>query len=186
MLMVHTRDRRRMRLEAVPPRDPHRRPIRCAADEPVGREGWTPSDARHRPSQRSTSPLPTVLNGVRVLIVDDDPETVELFAVVLAACGAEIATATSARDALRLLGIGRPDVILSDIAMPDGDGYWLVREIRGLADSAVSATPVVAATAYGREHSRARVLGAGFAEHLQKPVDPEVLCRTLARVVGRG
>lgn len=185
MLSVQARNPRRLRLEAVPPRDPDRRPIRSAADEPLGRVGSTPSDPRHRPSQRSTSPLPTVLGGVRVLIVDDDPETVELFAVVLAACGAEIATATSARDALRLLGIGRPDVILSDIAMPDGDGYWLVREVRGLTDSVVRGTPVVAATAYGREHSRARVLAAGFAEHVQKPVDPELLCRTLARVVGR-
>ena len=79
----------------------------------------------------------------------------------------------------------RPDVILTDIAMPGEDGYWLLSEIRHHAAGGVSGLPVVAATAYGRDHSRARVLAAGFLDHLPKPVDPDVLCRAIAAAVGR-
>ena len=93
--------------------------------------------------------------------------------------------ASTARDALRLVQERRPDVVLSDIAMSEHDGYWLTSEIRRLADPAASRVPIVAATAYGREHSRDRALAAGFTEHLQKPVDPEVLARTIAEVARR-
>jgi CheY-like chemotaxis protein len=126
-----------------------------------------------------------VLNGLRVLVVDDDEDTMELFAAVLAACGADVSTAPRALEALSRLANRPADVVLSDIAMPGGDGYWLVREIRQLADALVRGVPVVAVTAFGHEHSRARTLSAGFADHLQKPVDPEVLCRTVARAAGR-
>jgi DNA-binding NarL/FixJ family response regulator len=76
-------------------------------------------------------------------------------------------------------------VVLSDIAIPGENGYWLLQEIRRLPDERLRALPVVAATAYGCEHSRARTLAAGFVEQLQKPADPEQLCRTVARVAGR-
>ena len=69
--------------------------------------------------------------------------------------------------------------------MPGEDGYWLLREIRRHADDVVSAVPIVAATAYGRDHSRAQVLAAGFFDYLPKPVDPEVLCRSIAAAVRR-
>ena len=122
---------------------------------------------------------------MRVLVVDDDEDTLELFAAALMACGAEVNTASRAPDALQLLAEWPADVVLSDIAMPGGDGYWLVREIRRLSDARLSSVPVMAVTAYGREHSRARALAGGFVEHLQKPVDPEVLCRTVAKAAGR-
>jgi CheY-like chemotaxis protein len=96
-----------------------------------------------------------------------------------------VTTAASARDALAVIADRRPHVVLSDIAMPDGDGYWLVRELRQLADPEVSGVPVVAATAFGREHSRERVLASGFVDHVQKPVDPEELCRAIGRAAGR-
>jgi diguanylate cyclase len=134
---------------------------------------------------RHRSPLPSVLAGVRVLVVDDDEDSIEVFAAALAACGADVATANSAPEAVRLHAARPADVVLSDIAMPGRDGYWLVSEIRRLADARVSGVPVVAATAYGREHSRSSALAAGFTDHLQKPVDPEVLCRTVARAAGR-
>jgi CheY-like chemotaxis protein len=101
---------------------------------------------------------------------------------------ASVTAAASADEALVAVAAAGPggfDVVLSDIAMPGGDGYWLVREIRQLADALVRSVPVVAVTAFGREHSRARTLSAGFADHLQKPVDPEVLCQTVARAAGR-
>jgi CheY-like chemotaxis protein len=65
------------------------------------------------------------------------------------------------------------------------DGYWLIRRLRRLPADTVGNVPVIAATAYGREHSRARVVAAGFTEHLQKPVDPEELCRLVAKLAGR-
>ena len=129
--------------------------------------------------------LPRVLNGVHALVVDDDEDAMELFSAALGACGATVVTASRAREALRLLATDRFDVIVSDIAMPGGDGYWLIREVRQLADARARGVPVLAVTAFDREHSRARALAAGFGDHLQKPVDPEELCRTVAKLVGR-
>jgi CheY-like chemotaxis protein len=120
-----------------------------------------------------------------VVVVDDDETSLDYFAMALRTCGAVVMTASSAEDGLRLIQEQHPDVVLSDIAMVGQDGYWLVREIRRLADQAVSLAPVVATTAFGREHSRARALAAGFNEFLTKPVDPEVLCRTIASAGGR-
>ena len=116
-----------------------------------------------------------------MLVVDDDPDVLELFATALTTCGADASAIDNARDAVALAVQGRPHVIVSDISMAGEDGYWLVRELRGLTPS----IPVIAATAYGREHPRARVLAAGFTEHLQKPIDPEALCRLVAKVAGR-
>ena len=120
-----------------------------------------------------------------MLVVDDDADVLELFAVALTACGAEVTTTDNARDGVALATRMRPDVIISDIAMPGEDGYWLVRELKRLPAEIISDTPVIAATAYGREHPRARVLAAGFAEHLQKPIDPDQLCRLVASVIER-
>jgi CheY-like chemotaxis protein len=131
------------------------------------------------------SRLARTLVGVSVLVVDDDSANLDFFAAVLKICGAAVLTAPSAADALALVRERRPDAVLSDIAMVGQDGYWLVREIRSLADDAARAVPVVATTAYGREHSRDRILAAGFNDFLPKPVDPEVLCRAIARAVGR-
>ena len=99
--------------------------------------------------------------------------------------GAVVMTASNAIDALRLVREERPDVVLSDIAMAGQDGYWLIREIRAILDERVSQLPVIATTAYGREHSRERALRAGFNEHLPKPVEPDLLCRAVARLAGR-
>ncbi len=108
-----------------------------------------------------------------------------MLSTLLKICGAAVMTASSAVDGLALVRERRLDAVLSDIAMVGHDGYWLVREIRGLADEAARAMPVVAMTAYGREHSRDRVMAAGFNDFLPKPVDPELLCRTIKKAVGR-
>ena len=115
-------------------------------------------------------------------MVDDDEDVLELFAVALTACGAEVTTIDNARDAIALATRTRPHAIVSDIAMIGEDGYWLVRELKRLPPEILGDVPVIAATAYGREHPRKRVLAAGFAEHLQKPIDPEQLCQAVARV----
>jgi CheY-like chemotaxis protein len=152
-------------------------------DSPADGEGFFASHGR------SWSPtpayLPRVLTGARVLVVDDDEDTTQLFAAALSTCGASVVTATSAHEALRVLGTQPLDVVVSDIAMPGADGYWLVREMRQLEDPRARALPVLAVTAFGREHFRARVLAAGFVDHLEKPVDPEALCLAVARARGR-
>jgi len=130
-------------------------------------------------------PLQRILVGLRVLVVDDDADVLELFAVALTACGAEVTTVDNARDAIALATRTRPHAIVSDIAMIGEDGYWLVRELKRLPPEIVGDVPVIAATAYGREHPRSRVLAAGFAELLQKPIDPEQLCQAVARVAQR-
>ena len=130
-------------------------------------------------------PLQRILVGLRVLVVDDDADVLELFAVALTACGAEVTTVDNARDAIALATRMRPHAIVSDIAMIGEDGYWLVRELKRLPPEIVGDVPVIAATAYGREHPRSRVLAAGFAELLQKPIDPEQLCQAVARVAQR-
>jgi CheY-like chemotaxis protein len=167
-------------LEALP--DPSRgyRTRGSTPGEPSeGRDNHSIESPRFPPSP--SSGLPDVLRGVRVLVVDDDEDTVDLFAAALAACGAEVVTATSAPEALSLVALRSPAIVVSDIAMPGTDGYWLVREIRQLTDERLRTIPVIAVTAFGREHMRAESLAAGFVDHLEKPVDPEALCRAVAR-----
>jgi CheY-like chemotaxis protein len=167
------------------PRQPGRRPgVQGSIGEPPGDDDEFLADSPEFSPSR-LSPLPRILMGARVLVVDDDEDTTELFATALAACGAQVVTATGAREALRRLTAWLPDVVVSDIAMPGADGYWLVNELRGLADERAGSLPVVAVTAFGREHSRARALAAGFVDHLVKPVEPEALCRAVARAMGR-
>jgi CheY-like chemotaxis protein len=127
--------------------------------------------------------LPRNLVGLHVVVVDDDEDSLGYFAAALRACGATVTTASTALDALALVRECGPHVVLSDIAMVGQDGYWLVREIRGLPDR--GAVPVLATTAYGREHPRAQAVAAGFNDLLPKPVDPEVLCLAIARAAGR-
>jgi CheY-like chemotaxis protein len=171
-------------VDALPMPSGRDRPVRSSASLPPRDDdelatGWGQASSSNRPR------LPHVLSGVRVLVVDDDEDTAELFAAALTACGAEVVTATSAPEALRVLAGGAPDVVVTDIAMPGADGYWLVHEIQQLPEARARALPVVAVTAFGREHFRARALAAGFVDHLVKPVDPEMLCLAVARARSR-
>jgi CheY-like chemotaxis protein len=171
------------RADVLPHRRHDRHHVRSGA-------GPLPGDRRRDAGREETpagrpGPLQRVLVGLRVLVVDDDADVLELFAVALTACGADVTTSDNARDALALATCLRPHVIVSDIAMVGEDGYWLVRELKRLPPDIVDDVPVVAATAYGREHPRSRVLAAGFVEHLQKPIDPEHLCQVVARVARR-
>lgn len=172
------------RAEALPRENSTGRNLRSSAGEPPG--SYEPTSGGARFSEREGRRyLPRVLRGVRVLVVDDDEDNMEVFSAALTACGAAVVTANRANEALRVLSAQRVDVVVSDIAMPAGDGYWLIEQVRLLPDPRFSRIPVLAVTAYGREHSRARVLAAGFADHLQKPIDPAALCHAIARAVGR-
>lgn len=158
-----------------------RQPVRAATEDHHADE--FPMTGDHHESQPSWPPRN--LAGLTVLVVDDDDGSLEYFAMALTMAGAVVTTASTAIDALRALQEQRAEVVLSDIAMPGHDGYWLVREIRAAADPAVRGVPVVATTAYGRVHSRDAALAAGFVDHLPKPVEPDLLCLTIARVAGR-
>jgi CheY-like chemotaxis protein len=131
----------------------------------------------------STDPsLP--LAGLRVLAVDDDRDTLEVVAELLNLRGAEVLPAASAAEALEALERFRPDVLVSDIGMPERDGYDLIRDIRELGHGPAD-LPAVAVTAFAAPEDRRRALAAGFQVHLAKPVDPSELTAVVARL-GRG
>ena len=120
------------------------------------------------------------VGGLRVLVVDDEQDARDIIGEILRRGGADVTTAATAREGLQLLGRLRPDVLVSDIAMPDEDGYAFIRCVRELTAGDGGATPAVALTAYAREEDRARALAAGFQQHLAKPVEPADLVRTIA------
>ncbi len=125
------------------------------------------------------------LQGVKVLVVDDDSDARELITRVLKECQAEVSTVGSAKDALELLGALRPDVIISDIGMPEKDGYELIRDVRRLSAEGGGRTPAIALTAFARSEDRARALMAGYQAHLAKPIEPQELLVTVSSAIGR-
>jgi PAS domain S-box-containing protein len=127
---------------------------------------------------------PREINGLRIFLVDDDASTLEMLTAVLNHGGAEVRHSTSAADALELLQQWKPDLLLSDIAMPDKNGYWLIAQVRELEKARGGRIPAVALTAYARVEDRARVLMAGFDMFVPKPVYLPELLATLASLVG--
>jgi CheY-like chemotaxis protein len=111
------------------------------------------------------------LEGLTVLVVDDDPDARLLLASALGDRGAEVVTAASAGAAFDEIVRVRPDIVVSDIAMPGGDGYGLMRAVRGLAPERGGRTPAIAVTAHARSIDGERAYAAGFQAHLAKPVD---------------
>ena len=123
------------------------------------------------------------LYGIKILVVDDDADTRELLEWVLKRTGAEVVLAASAREALEAMERSKPHVLVSDIAMPNGTGYDLVRQVRAMP--ALARIPTIALTAYGRLEDRERALTAGFNFHIVKPVEPLHLVNAIATAVGR-
>jgi PAS domain S-box-containing protein len=125
------------------------------------------------------------LDGMRVLVVDDEADARNLLAAVLQARGARVFMAASSPEAIEVLRRERPDVVLSDISMRDEDGYDFIRKVRGLSPAEGGRTPAAALTAYGRLEDRMKALSAGFQLHLAKPVDPAELVAVVATLGGR-
>ena len=125
------------------------------------------------------------LEDVRLLFVDDEVDTLELFTQILADTGAAIFTATSVAEAMVQFEQRRPDVLICDIEMPDEDGYSLVRRVRGLAADDGGAVPAVAVTAYGRAEDRLRLLAAGYDRYIAKPVEPSELVAVIVALAKR-
>ena len=134
------------------------------------------SNTARRDWKRSINPAdPCALDGINVLVVEDEPDTRELLTTILQECGAQVAAVGSARDALILIQEELPNVLLSDIAMSGESGYDLIREVRALPPEKGGNIPAVALTAYAGAIDRRRALLAGFHVHLAKPVEPDEL-----------
>ena len=125
------------------------------------------------------------LSGIRVLIVDDEPDARELMKRLLVECGAEVVTAESAENGLSAISASAPDVLVSDIGMPNIDGFELLRRVRALERARGGKVPAIALTAFARTEDRIRALRAGFQVHISKPVEPSELIATVASVAGR-
>ncbi|SEK28297.1 PAS domain S-box-containing protein [Stigmatella aurantiaca] len=125
------------------------------------------------------------LEGLLVLVVDDEPDARELLTVVLENCRAQVITAASAWEGLERLQRSRPQVVISDIGMPGEDGYSFMRRLRALPVERGGQTPAIALTAFARMEDRTRALLAGFQMHVPKPVEPAELVLVLASLTGR-
>ncbi|HEV7747586.1 MAG TPA: MASE1 domain-containing protein [Pyrinomonadaceae bacterium] len=124
-----------------------------------------------------------LLSGLKVLLIDDEADTRELLVEMLSACDAEVLAAESASVGFGLLMDRRPDIVVSDISMPEVDGYEFIRKVRN--GSSQSTVPAIALTAHARTEDRRLALEAGFQEHLAKPVTLTDLARSIAKLVGR-
>ena len=130
------------------------------------------------------APLQSLL-GVNVLLVDDDSDTLKLMTTALTGRHANVTAVSSAGEAIQAITTKRPDVLVSDIAMPDEDGYGLIEQVRRLEHGATQTIPAVAITAYAKEEDRQRALSAGFHIYLAKPVELAELISVVARAAKR-
>jgi len=139
-----------------------------------------PPDRPHDTSSDADGPR---LTGIHILLVDDEADALEVMSSALEMCGAEVKSVASAREALESLTHGHFDVLLSDLAMPEADGYDLIRTIRNLPAVDVAHIPAAAVTAFAGDEDRRRALEAGYQAHLAKPVAPGVLAKTVAHLI---
>jgi CheY-like chemotaxis protein len=153
------------------------------------------SVVRHNPLGRGTHPrlsqtmsalpISSDLSKLVVRVVDDDLDALELLRRILGERGATVIAAASAAEALAAIGKQPPDVLISDIGMPEIDGYQLVRSVQALPTKNTARLPAIALTAFARSEDRTRALLAGFVAHVAKPVEAAELIATVAAVTGR-
>lgn len=143
-------------------------------------EEWETSTSRL--PTRASSSTSLALAGKQVLVVDDEPDALEYFRIVLEQEGAQVTTVKSVREAIQALIASPPDVLVSDIGMPEEDGYSLITRVRALEAQGNKMLPAVALTAYAREEDRERALASGFQLHLAKPVEPDDLVTAVVKL----
>ena len=124
------------------------------------------------------------LQGTRILVVDDDDNTREFLAFLLELHGANVMATATASEALTTLTQFKPEALLSDIGMPDMDGYMLVRQVRALPAEQGGTIPAIALTAYAGEIDYQQAMAAGFQQHIAKPIEPQVLIQAIASLLG--
>lgn len=125
----------------------------------------------------------SLLAGIKILVVDDDTDSRDFLAYILQQEGAEVSMAASAVEGLQILAQSRLDVLVSDISMPDMNGYMMIREIRTWAAEQNGQISAIALTAFARQYDQEQALAAGFQIHLPKPVNAEELIAAVARLI---
>jgi CheY-like chemotaxis protein len=137
---------------------------------------------RLRGEKKSDQMRPGILAGLKVLIVDDEPDNRDFLMVALEYFGASATPAATAAEAIDILQQSPPHILVSDIRMPAEDGYWLIRKVRSSASDKIKRLPAVALTAYASDEDRDRAIAAGYDKHLTKPIDPALLATVLAKL----
>jgi PAS domain S-box-containing protein len=155
-------------------------PLRITQDEvdPGARPSWPPSES-------ISFGCPAALDGLSILVVDDEPDAVHILRALLEQSKARVLTATSAAEAMKIVDESRPDIVVADIGMPGEDGHAFLRRLRALPEERGGLIPAVALTAFGGEKDRERSRQSGFDQHLPKPVEPSELVQTLASLKSR-
>ena len=124
-----------------------------------------------------------LLNGVKVLVVDDEADSRDLLTTILKQCGSDVRCSESAADAMQTFHEWHPDLLVSDIGMPNEDGYSLIRRLRELESDCGGGIPAMALTAYATDDDRLQALSAGFQIHVAKPIEPESFVTSLASIL---
>jgi CheY-like chemotaxis protein len=156
-------------------------PIVEKIDSEVAANG---ASAHPSASQSSFTQLPS-LEGLRILVVDDEADTREVVAAALSQAGAEVASVANAAAAMDLILRWKPNVLVSDIGMPEEDGYALIRKVRALGKEQGGDIPAVALTAFARTNDRLKVLSSGYQMHVPKPVEPMELATVINSLMRR-
>jgi CheY-like chemotaxis protein len=152
----------------------------------AARESSGPAVSEEEPAEDDVATPDVRLDGLRVLVVEDDVDTGRMLAEVLGEHGADVTRVETSADAVAAIERSVPDVLVSDIGMPGEDGYELLRRVRTMTPEIGGRVPAIALTAFAREEDMHRALDAGFNLHLAKPVDPAELARIVARVARWG
>jgi signal transduction histidine kinase/DNA-binding response OmpR family regulator len=126
-----------------------------------------------------------LLAGIKVLVVDDEHDSRELLTMILTRYGSDVRCSDSAANAIEAFNEWHPDLLVSDIGMPNEDGYSLIQKVRSLESNQTRQVPAVALTAYASDEDRMQALSAGFQMHVPKPIEPESFISSLASVLGR-
>ena len=150
---------------------------------PLRRESAAPNDETATTNSCTTVSDTLPLANIRVLVVDDEADSRDFLAFVLEQAGAEVTAAASASVALQILSQSKPDILLSDIGMPEMDGYMFMRQVRSLESEQENNIPAIALTAYAGEMNQQQALAAGFQRHITKPVAPETLVQEIQNMV---
>ncbi len=160
-----------------------------AVDLPLAQERRDPARAeeRRREVERRRSRKGTVrLDGVHILLVEDDDDSRKLLGTMLKRYGARVTSTKSAAEALSVFSNDVPDVLISDIGMPDEDGYEFIQKLRALPPDQGGQTPAIALTGYASRKDKERALSAGYQQHIAKPIEQADMIAAIAALVGRG
>jgi CheY-like chemotaxis protein len=125
----------------------------------------------------------TELQGLQILVVDDEPDAQQLLEIVLSQCGAQVTVAASASEAIEQFKQNRFDLVITDIGMPEENGYSLIEKLRSFSSERGEKIPAVALTAYARSEDRIQALRSGFQMHIAKPIEPNELIAVVAALV---